>query len=112
MSFTYRDSKMQKAHWEQCEERHVPYIEISDGRKHYKKIFYDVTNLPINLEQVSEDVKRLYRAYVDFYLIPADDVEQLFDEYYFFNLLVKVEHADTIAEQLFIYLCDRLEKGN
>lgn len=108
MNFTYHISKLQRAHWEQCEKRRVPYIEISDDQEHYKRIFYDVTNLPADLEQISEDVKRLYRAYVDFYLIPPGDVERLFDEYYFFTLLVKAEHADTLAEQLFIYLCGRI----
>ncbi|MBF8720931.1 hypothetical protein [Pseudomonas guariconensis] len=108
MNFTFRTSTTQKAHWEACEKRHVPYIEISDVNERYQNIFYDVTNLPGDLEQISEDVKKLYSAYIEFCLIPRSDVEYLFDQYYFFNLAVKSEHAQGLAQQLFVYLCEKI----
>ncbi|MGF6592372.1 hypothetical protein [Pseudomonas sp. 2835] len=108
MNYTHRNSKNQKRHWEQCERQQAPYIEISDINETYKNVFYDITNLAGDLEEISEAVKAIYTSYVAFYLVPQIDIEHLFEQYYFFNLIVKSAHAEIIAEQLHCYLSAQL----
>lgn len=90
--------------WIYCEINKLPYISINKYNHKYDNIFYDVTNISYNLENISENIKKLYFSYLDFFLIPVSEVEDLLDDYYFFNLYVKKEHTDFFAKQLFIYL--------
>ncbi|WP_459207113.1 hypothetical protein ACSMEV_02475 [Pseudomonas sp. MLB6B] len=107
MDFTYDISPAAEAHWALCEKNHAPYIQLRQAGSTYCNIFYDITNLRGDLEEISEQVKRIYLSYVDFCLIPYSEIEHLLDQYYFFNLWVKIEHAEAIAQQLFLYLSAR-----
>lgn len=109
MKFTYKNSKDQKTHWYNCEKNKDPYIEISEYNELYMQIFYDISNYKVDLEDISESVKTIYKSYVEFILIPFIDVEFIFDQYYFFNIIVKREHAEFIADKLFNFLKSRLE---
>ena len=38
-------------------------------------------------------------------------IQELFDQYYFFNLIVKSEHADFLAGKLYDYLLFKLNES-
>ncbi|QIW15960.1 hypothetical protein A4G20_06255 [Pasteurellaceae bacterium RH1A] len=94
-------------HWCYCEKNRLPYISINNYNHKYDNVFYDITNLSCDLNEISENVRRLYFSYLDFFLIPLLDVECLLDDNYFFNLYVKKEHTEYFAKQLFIYLVNQ-----
>ena len=50
MKFIYKNSKDQNEHWKRCEKKHAPYIELNQLSSEYTNIFYDVTNLKVDLE--------------------------------------------------------------
>ena len=108
MKYIYESSENQKKHWLRCEKNKDPYIVISDYNERYKQIFYDISNYKIDLDEVSQSVQTIYKSYIDFFLISYSDVESLFDQYYFFNILVKSEHAEFIADALFDFLKNKL----
>lgn len=93
-------------HWDYCNKNKYPYILIRSYNKKYDHIFYDITHLSHNLEEISDRVKKIYLAYIDFFAIPYIDVQNLFDEFYFFNLYIKKTHSEYISKQLFYYLLD------
>lgn len=106
----YEDCRLKqtnKSHWDYCEKNKFPYICVKKYNEKYDNIFYDVTNLPYDLESISENIKNLYFSYLDFFLIPVSEVDFLLDDYYFFNLYVKKEHTDFFAKQLCIYLLNK-----
>jgi hypothetical protein len=91
-------------HWIKCEKNKLPFIILQQKGKNYTEISYDVTNYNIDLDGVSESIKNIYKEYVKFSLIPYCDVENIFYSTYFFNLIVKNEHANCIANMLYDYL--------
>lgn len=68
MKFIYRNDKNKDVHWKQCEKNHSPFIELSDVNNECVNIFYDVTNYHISLKELSDDIKKLYSAYVEFFM--------------------------------------------
>lgn len=94
-------------HFEYCEKHHIPYIVVSTYNHKYDEIFYDITNLGYDLEEVSNKIKSLYTAYIDFLLIPYHEVQECFDQHYFFYFYVQKEHSDKLAKQLFKYLMEQ-----
>lgn len=112
MKFIYKNSNVQGEYWEYCEKTKSPYIEINSVGKDYSNIFYDVTNYHINLEDISDKIKRLYISYKEFFLLTDLNCNNEDNEYYFFNLLVKQEHAEFIADKLYDYLLEQLLKNN
>lgn len=110
VSAYYEDCRVKQtgeSHWIYCEMNKLPYISVKKYNEKYDNIFYDVTNLPYDLESISANIKNLYFSYLDFFLIPVSEIEHLLDGYYFFNLYVKKEHTDFFARQLFIYLINK-----
>lgn len=99
-----REKQSNNLHWTYCERNKLPYISIRNYNHKYDNIFYDITNLPYDLSSISESVKSLYFAYLDFFMVPLMDIEELLDDYYFFNLYTKKEHTEYFSKQLFIYL--------
>ncbi len=74
--------------WDYCEKYKIPYISISPFNQKYDEIFYDITNLPYNLEEVSEQIQKIYKSYIEFYKIPYNEVMICFDYPYFFQFYV------------------------
>lgn len=112
MKFIYKNSNVQGEHWEYCEKTKSPYIEINNVGKNYSSIFYDVTNYHINLGDISDKIKKLHDYYKEFFLLTDLNFYNEDDEYYFFNFLVKQEHAEFIADKLYDYLLEQLLKNN
>jgi hypothetical protein len=108
MRFVYTNSKYQELHWHDCERNNNPYIEISEFSEMYMQISYDISNYKVELGNISDSVKNIYKSYIDFVMIPYSDVVFLFDQYYFFNIIVLREHAEFIADKLFYFLNSRL----
>lgn len=108
MKFMYKDSKQKDSHWKQCEKLNAPFIEISRINQDYMNVFYDVTNFHVDLERLSADIKCIYLSYTEFFMCDDLTVDDLYDQYYFFNLVVKHEHAEFIAESLYDYLFSKL----
>ncbi|QTF07874.1 hypothetical protein HC231_07925 [Brenneria izadpanahii] len=108
MKFTYKDSKQKNSHWKQCEKLNAPFIEISRINHEYMNIFYDITNYHINLEDISNDMKNIYLSYITFFMCNHPAIDDLYTQYYFFNLIVKYEHAEFIAEKLYDYLLSKM----
>lgn len=94
-------------HFEYCEKHHIPYVVVSSYNHKYDEIFYDITNLGHNLEEVSNKIKTLYTAYIQFLLIPYYEVQECFEQNYFFYFYTQKEHTDKIARQLFNYLMEQ-----
>lgn len=108
MKFIYKDSKLKSYHWKQCEKLNAPFIEISQINREYMNIFYDATNSQIDLEKLSADIKCIYLSYTQFFMCDHLIIDDLHDQYYYFNLAVKIEHAEFIAESLYDYLFSKL----
>lgn len=68
------------------------------------EIFYDVTEIPVDLQVVSEKVRAFYKAYHSFFLLDEYFGKKYEDQYYFFSFPVISEHSDCIANQLFDFL--------
>ena len=106
MKYIYSNEGKNKEHWLSCEKNKVPYIEISFVEECCANIFFDVTNIYSNLEFLSKKIKSFYVSYVEFFGIHSLLVEDIKDQYYFFNLVVKKEHAECIASQLYDFLLE------
>jgi hypothetical protein len=109
MKFIYSNDKTRALHWALCEKKRAPFIELNQINNKYTNIFYDITNYHISLEEISNDIKKLYLAYLEFFMFSDPVIDELYDQYYFFNLIVKNEHANFLAEKLYDYLLFRLE---
>jgi hypothetical protein len=109
MKFVYKHNNDKKNdHWQQCEKKHAPFIEISRINHDYMNIFYDVTNYDINLDEISESIKKMHSSYTEFFMITDISITEAYEQYYFFNIIVKCEHAEFLAEQLYDYLLSKL----
>lgn len=108
MKFIYKDSNQKTYHWKQCEKLNAPFIEISQVDREYTNIFYDVTTSQVNLEKLFEDIRGIYISYAKFFMCEHQIIDDLYEQYYFFNLIVKSEHAEFIAEALYDYLFVKL----
>ncbi len=104
MKYVHKASPDQPRHWHQCARDRAPYVEIADHGEHHCTVFYDVTNLPVDLDAVSVALRRIYASYVEFCRLPAADVEPFLDAPYLFHVIVRREHASAVAETLFDYL--------
>lgn len=109
MKFIYKDSKQKDSHWKRCEKLNAPFIEISRINHEYMNVFYDVTNYHIDLDEISNDIKNIYSSYVSFFMCAHPAIDDLDTQYYFFNLAVKREHAEFIAEKLYDYLRSKID---
>lgn len=98
------DESLATEHWEYCQRYHIPFISVKPLGKNKMEIFYDVTELDIDLERISEEVKGLFLAYQKFFLLDDYFAKNYLDQYYFFCFPVLAEHADCIATQLFEFL--------
>lgn len=110
MKFIYRNSKHSDSHWKQCERARAPFIELSNIGHGYVNIFYDITNYRVDLKRISSDLNRIHASYVDFFMLPGYAIGDANNHPYFFNLVVRSEHAEIIAEQLYEYFIHRLNK--
>ena len=108
MKFIYKESKQKDYHWKQCEKLNAPFIEISQINRDYKNIFYEITNSHVDLEKPSSDIKCIYLSYTKFFMCDHSAIDDLYEQHYFFNLIVKSEHAEFIAESLFDYLSSKI----
>jgi hypothetical protein len=103
VKFTYKKND-DASHWLWCERNKSPFISIEDVDGECSRVFYDVTNLSVSLEIISESVRKIYESYLSFFLISRSDAHAAADEHYVFSLIVKKEHAECVAESLFDYL--------
>ena len=108
MKFIYENDKRKDAHWKQCEKKHAPFIELNRVNNECVNIFYDVTNYQLDLEEISNNIKEFYSAYIEFLMLSNPMIKDLYDQYYFFNFIVKSEHAEFLAEKLYDYLLFQL----
>jgi len=109
MKFIHNDNKKKDDHWKQCEKLHAPFIVISKFNDEYMNIFYDISNYNTNLDEISNDIKKLYFSYVEFFMLSDLSLEYIYDQYYFFNIIVKNEHSEFIADKLYDYLLARIK---
>ena len=109
MKFIYRDDLNVTAFWETCRAKRVPFIQVKHINNKYAHLFFDVTDYPCDLEELSGDIKKIYYCYVDFFMCSDSLIDKLDDNYYFFELVVKIEHIDCIATGLYDYLLARLK---
>lgn len=109
MKYIRESGKSLEQYWAACKKNGAPYITISDHGE-YEKIFFDVTDFEADLDLVSDSVRSIYLKYLDFFLVPAADVGEFLDQYYFFSFLVKKGHGEKASEQLHDYLISRFLK--
>lgn len=83
-------------------------MEICDHGPAYSVVFYDVTNLPVDLAATSDAIRGMYASYLELVQIPHADVAPFVEQPYLFTVLVNREHASWIADALFDYLVSRL----
>jgi hypothetical protein len=90
--FIYNRSENDKEnHWNICEKNKTPFIVIDDKGKIYSEIFYDITNIARTdqLQLISDKVKSFYSSYIEFSYLEVSSLQKYFDEYYFFDLVLK-----------------------
>ena len=104
MKHVDKKSPDQPQHWAHCERHRARYVEVADHGKDHCTVFYDVTNLPVDLDAVSDAMRRLYASYVEFCLLSQAEVDPFLDRPYLFQMLVRREHAGCFADTLFDYL--------
>ena len=98
------DKKNATEHWQECERNKLPYIEVIYFSEKYSTIFYDVTNLNVDLQKISDSLKTLYLDYLEFLQLTDSFFDDYKDQYYYMNFLVKKEHAEDLADYLFDYI--------
>lgn len=91
-------------HWEYCQRYKIPYISVKSAGKNKAEIFYDITDLPVDLQEISEKVRTFYKAYHSFFLLNEYFGKKYEDNTYFFTFVVLSEHSNCIANQLFDFL--------
>lgn len=109
MKYIYEKDPGSAEHWKVCEERKHPYIVVSNLNGEFDNIFFDVTNYPMNLDKLSNKFKKMYSVYVEFFRLNHQVTIELNEQYYFFNLRVKKEHTNFIANNLFDYLAEQIK---
>lgn len=80
------DEKLHTLHYDYCQKHHLPFILIKHKGKDICEIFYDVTELPVNLENTSNEVKQLFMAYKKFFLLDDYFGQNYMDNHYFLLL--------------------------
>jgi hypothetical protein len=110
--YTFKGGADEREHWTACEKGKKPFIAIQRRGRRYAEVFYDVTNHKVCLETVSAAVEGIYKSYVELFSVPYPDIEYLFEQHYFFTLLVREEHAPHVAEFLHDYLLERFMRKN
>lgn len=103
------DEQLECRHYEYCQQYHLPFIMMKDIGKDKCEIFYDVTNLSVDLELISDEVKSLFVAYKKFFLLDEYFGVNYMDNYYFFSFPVFVKHSECIANQLFDFLVSKID---
>ena len=98
------ESTTKEQYWSYCEKEHNPFIIVKNKGACYMEISYDVTNSSLDLEKISNDLKRFYKVYIEFTHIPYCEVAHYFDNLYFFSFLVRKQDLDFIASNLFDWL--------
>ncbi len=58
--FVLENSPLTSQHWDYCDEEKLPFITIASLNKDYNEIFYDITNISNDLENISESVKEIF----------------------------------------------------
>jgi hypothetical protein len=101
------DTTENNSHWTWCEKNNTPYIVISQVNEEYSRIFYDATNLSVNLDEISDSMRSIYKSYSELFLIPGSVFAELIDDYYLFSIIVKKEHAEVFADAIFDYIKDK-----
>lgn len=95
-------------HWEYCQRYKIPYVSVKNIGKNKAEIFYDITELPVDLQSISEKVKTLFNAYQSFFLLDEYFGRNYQDQYYFFSFPILAEHSQCIANQLFDFLMNEI----
>lgn len=108
IKFVHENDNASSDHWNKCSELHAPFIKISRVDAAYSSVFFDITNFSVDLDEVSKDVKKLHVSYVDFFMCYDPIMDQRYDNHYFFELVVKYEHAEFIAAGLYDYLLNKI----
>ncbi len=104
--FVLQNSPLDSEYWDYCNKEKLPFITVASLNKEYDEIFYDITNISNDLENISESVKAIFSSYNKFFNIPEYIIEPYNDQYYYFGFPVLKEHTECVANQLFDFLCN------
>ena len=107
--FIYTKDDVQEF-WKICQKKHWPLITIEQTGKDYSEVSYDITDFKVDLYEVSEDIKRIYTAYINFFLIPYSDVSDMFESYYCFTIKVLNAHREFVGEGLHYFLLNKINR--
>ena len=58
MKFVYKGEKNINSHWDKCKKRKAPFIEVSMINNDFANIFHDITDTHVDLEALSNDIKK------------------------------------------------------
>ncbi|HBE6258982.1 hypothetical protein ACU6R3_02330 [Escherichia coli] len=108
MKYTWKGEN-ERTHWQQCEKSNAPFICLSIINKKYANLFYDMTNYYVVLENISNEIREIYSAYVRAFILPEHFINELAAQYYAMNILVRREHAEFIADVLYDYLLKKIK---
>lgn len=81
------ESTTKEQYWSYCEKEHNPFIIVKNKGACYMEISYDVTNSSLDLEEISNDLKRFYKVYIEFTHIPYCEVAHYLIIYTFSHFL-------------------------
>lgn len=107
IKFTYENAS-DSDHWEYCQKHKIPFILIKSVGKNKSEIFYDITDLNIDLHTISQKIKTIFQAYHSFFFLSENLEEKYENQPYFFTFPVQKEHSECIANQLFDFLISEI----
>ena len=106
--FIYKKDQNYTDHWEFCNQNKYPFITINNIDNGFSELFFDITNISIKLEDISNSIKEISSCYNKFFLLPSYILERYESQYYYFEFPVINTHAELIANQLFDYLIENI----
>lgn len=113
IKFSNRAKPATENYWSYCGQHQIPYIEIIPVSRDYVNISYDLLScLPFHKlkGEVLDRVMKIYEGYCDFFKLPKNRISLAGGDIAF-GFVVKKEHSEFIANQLFDFLSDFVSKN-
>ena len=113
IKYSHKENPSVEDYWTYCVQHQIPHIEIVLKGRDYVTVSYDL--LPcLSFDKlpgdVSENIVKIYEAYVEFFKIPKDKFGYSGGPNSF-GIAVRREHSEFIAERLFDYLTDYVKRN-
>ena len=113
IKFSYSEKPVIEDYWAYCGQNQIPHIEIVSLSRDYVNISYDLLCcLPFHKLKgnILDRIIKIYEGYCDFFKIPKSKINYAGGEIAL-GFVVRKEHSEFIANQLFDYLLEYVTKN-